>query len=269
LSGSGGSGRRARARSPRGTGGVVPARSRPPARHAAPPLDATWEKYAAWALGLFRDFLVPGDAAPAVREASSGSSAWAGWRARARGRPAGYGAPASRRPPGAARNGNARGVQVLDAMGRPRPSIPAPRDPRPQRARLSALHPRGSFSPRRGAHPDRDPSRPRLPAKLRGYDEERLLFTLLKESAGERLVLSCRGRTKAGARRCDRRSWRWTEPPSPGRRRNGSPRFPGSSSLARKRRFSNRSRETLRGWRPPPRVRRGRRGPRPPGGIPA
>ncbi len=167
--------------------------------HSAPPLDATWQEFAAWALGLFRDFLVPGGAAPAVREAFG--------RLTELGRVTGTATAAERRdlalrlisdlraPIG---DGGGRGVQVLDAMSAR--GLPF--------RRLAILGLNERVFPRfiledpfiRDAVRTRIATRlgPRLPAKLRGYDEERLLFTLLKESARERLVMSWRRSDDAG-----------------------------------------------------------------------
>jgi ATP-dependent helicase/nuclease subunit B len=169
---------------------------------AVPPLDATWAGYAGWALALFRDFLVPGDAAPAVRDAFE--------RLVDLGRVAGSVTADDRRDlalrlladlrtPLGSESG--RGVQVLDAMAAR--GIPF--------RRLIVLGLNERVFPRfiledpfvRDVVRSRIAARlgPRLPSKLKGYDEERLLFTLLKESAADRLVLSWqrsddRGRTQ-------------------------------------------------------------------------
>lgn len=159
--------------------------------HTTPPLDATWENYAAWALALFRDFLVPGDATPAVREAFE--------RLVSLGRVAGA-APAADRRDMALRllaelraplgTDNGRGVHVLDAMAAR--GLPF--------RRLAVLGLNERVFPRfiledpflRDTVRTRIATRlgPRLPQKLRGYEEERLLFTFLKEAASERLLLS-------------------------------------------------------------------------------
>ncbi|HKS16413.1 MAG TPA: PD-(D/E)XK nuclease family protein [Planctomycetota bacterium] len=167
---------------------------------ATPPLDASWPAYAAWALALFRDFLLPGDAAPDVRDAFG--------RLVSLGRVAGAVSPADRRDMALRLLadlkrplGSRSGVQVLDAMAAR--GIPF--------RRLIVLGLNERVFPRfiledpfiRDAVRSRLATRlgPRLPSKLKGYDEERLLFTLLKESARERIVLSWqrsddRGRTQ-------------------------------------------------------------------------
>jgi ATP-dependent helicase/nuclease subunit B len=169
---------------------------------AAPPLDASWGEYSAWALALLRDFLVPGDAAADVREAFE--------RLVHLGRLAGPVPAADRRelalrlladlrtPLGSEKG---RGVRVLDAMAAR--GIPF--------RRLIVLGLNERVFPRfiiedpfvRDAVRSRIATRlgPRLPSKLKGYEEEKLLFRLLRESALDRLVLSWqrsddRGRAK-------------------------------------------------------------------------
>ena len=167
---------------------------------ATPPLDSTWPEYAAWALALFRDFLLPGDATAGVRDAFA--------RLVDLGRVAGAVSAADRRDMALrlladlkAPLGSGSGVNVLDAM--------AARGLPHRRLIVLGLNERDF--PRfiiedpfvRDSVRSRIANRlgPRLPSKLKGYDEERLLFALLKESARERLVLSWqrsddRGRTR-------------------------------------------------------------------------
>ena len=158
---------------------------------ATPPADPGWAGFAAWALALFRDFLVPSGAASDVRDAFE--------RLVHLGRVAGAASIRDRRDMALrlladlkARLGSPSGggVQVLDAMSAR--GIPF--------RRLVVLGLNERVFPRfiledpfvRDAVRSRIAARlgSRLPSKLKGYDEERLLFTLLKESARESLVLS-------------------------------------------------------------------------------
>jgi ATP-dependent helicase/nuclease subunit B len=158
---------------------------------AVPPPAPTWEEYASWALGLIDEFLVPGPPAGLVREALE--------RLAGLGRIAGTATGADRRdtalrlladlraPLG---SGNIRGVQVIDAMAAR--GLPF--------RRLAVLGLNERVFPRfiledpfvRDAVRSRIAARlgPRMPLKLKGYEEERFLFELLREAAGERLLLS-------------------------------------------------------------------------------
>jgi hypothetical protein len=137
--------------------------------------------YAAWALALFRDFLLPGDAAPDVRDAFG--------RLLNLGRVTGAVSPADRRDMALRLLadlkrplGSKSGVQVLDAMAAR--GIPF--------RRLIVLGLNERVFPRfiiedpfvRDAVRSRIATRlgPRLPS-VEGLRRERLLFTLLKESA--------------------------------------------------------------------------------------
>jgi ATP-dependent helicase/nuclease subunit B len=155
---------------------------------AVPSSKALWKDFSSWALGLFRDFLGPAESARPVREALERLGRLDGTASAADRRDTALRLLADLRVPIGTEN--CRGVRVLDAMAAR--GIPF--------RRLAVLGLNERVFPRfiledsfvRDAVRSRLEARlgPRMPRKLKGYEEERLLFTLLRESAGERLLLS-------------------------------------------------------------------------------
>ena len=158
---------------------------------AKAPSNPTWASYASWASGLLRDLLDPTGAeeiAGRVRETLEGLASLARVDGAPEFREAALRRLTELRLPVGDPGGS--GVRVLDAMAAR--GIPF--------RRLIVLGLNEKFFPRfileeaflRDAIRSRLHARlgSRLPLKLKGYEEEKLLFTLLAASASEELVLS-------------------------------------------------------------------------------
>lgn len=158
---------------------------------ARPPSNPTWASYASWASELLRDLLDPAgseDIAGRAHETLEGLATLARVEGASEFREAALRRLSELRLPVGAPGGS--GVRVLDAMAAR--GLPF--------RRLIVLGLNEKFFPRfileeaflRDAVRSRLHARlgSRLPLKLKGYEEERLLFTLLAASASEELVLS-------------------------------------------------------------------------------